>query len=51
MSNSAALRASGVFRTAAGHMPLYGGVFLLCFALLSFEITTVRTMNFILGPG
>jgi hypothetical protein len=36
---------------AAGGCSLVVGTFLLAFAFVSFEITTIRTINFVLGPG
>ncbi len=31
--------------------PVLCGTFLISFALLSFEITTIRTINFVVGPS
>ena len=37
--------------TGSGRAGLFGGTFLIALALLSFEVSTVRTINFAVGPS
>ena len=49
--DGAALAGQKAFSTFSPRMSVYAGTFLISLAILAFEIVTVRTMHFVLGPG